>query len=126
MDRCSSFLPFQITCVVRISPDTMLVSSGSTHSVHLTPTPNSIHLLTLNATTLLSPKSCHWPQLYQAVISHQNLGQVIIPLGGPVQMSLRSVNLLLSISIFLYICFTSSKTSSFFKKFTSLFTLLVD
>ena len=75
---------------------------------------------------LLSLKSCHWPQSYQAVTSRRNLGRVIIPRGGPVRMSLKSVNLLLSTSTFLFISFTSSKTCSSFYKFSSVFTPLVD
>ena len=48
-----------------------------------------------------SPKLCHWPPSYQAVTSHQDLGQLTIPEGGPVQMSLRNASLLLSTSTFL-------------------------
>ena len=54
LDRCDLFLPFQITCMVTISLDTMLVLSGSTHSVHPMPTPSSTRSLTLTATTRIT------------------------------------------------------------------------
>ena len=49
-----------------------------------------------------SPKLCHWPPSYQAVTSHQYLGQLTILEGGPVQMSLRNASLLFSTSTFFY------------------------
>ena len=111
LDRCGWFSPFRIICEVPIlaSLDSTLVLSGSTHSVHPTLTPNYIRSLALTATTLQSLKLCHWAQLYQAVTLHQNLEQVIILRGGPVQVSSRSANHLLSISTFLSTFFTSLK-----------------
>jgi len=112
LGKCGLFFPFQITYVVAISRNTMHALSGSMHSVHPILTPSSFRSLAPAATMLLSLKSCHWPPSYQVVTSHQDLGQRTILQGGPVQMSLRSASLLLSISTFLCSCFTSLKTES--------------